>query len=235
MLAAPSAASCAWCGGAFVPAAPPLDGSQCRSCWNIYQRAYRYGWRAERAAARPSKLRSAVLFLEEIDRRRAEARAQEEQARPAREAAKAARRAEEMRSKALAFKRRYDEDAAFRERHRERYRRWIAKHPEYLAMKRVRSRKLREGLGDVVYFIRAESGGPIKIGYTSLNPERRLEQLNVGHWETFRLLGLLFGGRDLESQLHRRFSHLSIRGEWFRDAPDLLAFIEAEAVPWSRR
>lgn len=39
------------------------------------------------------------------------------------------------------------------------------------------------------------------------------------------LLGLEAGGRDRESQLHRRFAHCRIQGEWFERHPDLLAYI----------
>jgi hypothetical protein len=32
-------------------------------------------------------------------------------------------------------------------------------------------------------------------------------------------------GADREAELHQRFRHLHVRGEWFRPGPDLLAFI----------
>ena len=39
------------------------------------------------------------------------------------------------------------------------------------------------------------------------------------------LLGLMLGEEVLERELHARFGHLRLRGEWFRGAPELLDFI----------
>ena len=33
-------------------------------------------------------------------------------------------------------------------------------------------------------------------------------------------------GADREAELHQRFRHLNVRGEWFRPGPDLLAFVD---------
>jgi hypothetical protein len=70
----------------------------------------------------------------------------------------------------------------------------------------------------LVYF--AENDGRIKIGI-SRDPVRRARELNA------RLLVTEPGGRTREAQLHLLFAHHRIAGEWFRPAPDLLAYIEA--------
>lgn len=65
----------------------------------------------------------------------------------------------------------------------------------------------------------ARLGGLIKIG-VSINPERRCRTLNA------ELLGVLSGGLPRERELQARFAVYRERGEWFRPAPELLAWIE---------
>lgn len=79
-------------------------------------------------------------------------------------------------------------------------------------------------LEQLVYFIQAESG-PIKIG-VAYDPAERLAGLQIAHFEQLSLRATLSGGLALETDLHSRFAHLNIRGEWFRPAPDLLAVID---------
>jgi hypothetical protein len=74
-----------------------------------------------------------------------------------------------------------------------------------------------------VYFIQAESG-PVKIGI-ALDPKQRLAGLQISHFERLTLLAAAPGGIRLETQLHRRFAHLQIRGEWFRFTPEIEAEI----------
>lgn len=64
-----------------------------------------------------------------------------------------------------------------------------------------------------VYMIRAGESGPVKIGH-STEPEMRLSQLQVCHWETLRIIRLFEGGEPEEFLLHERFIDLHIRGEW---------------------
>lgn len=74
-----------------------------------------------------------------------------------------------------------------------------------------------------VYFI--EMNEFIKIGYSS-NLERRIENLALGHPYEIRLLHDIEGSFDLETDLHRRFAHIHVRGEWFRKEQELLDYIE---------
>jgi hypothetical protein len=86
--------------------------------------------------------------------------------------------------------------------------------------------KVRYGRPHRVYFIRWGSYGPIKIG-RAVDVVRRLNGLQAANWVELRLLGAT---SDVdEKQMHRRFSHLHIRGEWFRAETDLLVFIESSA------
>jgi DNA-binding XRE family transcriptional regulator len=64
-----------------------------------------------------------------------------------------------------------------------------------------------------VYLIRAGENGPVKIGHSN-DPEIRLGQLQVSHWETLRIIRQFEGGEAEEQMLHDRFADLYIRGEW---------------------
>jgi hypothetical protein len=80
-----------------------------------------------------------------------------------------------------------------------------------------------------VYFIQLGSAGPIKIGYAS-NVRRRVHNLQTAHVGSLRVLATIhrpaLDALALESEMHRRFGHLRLRGEWFSDGDDLLAFIK---------
>lgn len=73
-----------------------------------------------------------------------------------------------------------------------------------------------------VYMVQAGVGGPVKIGVTRRNIKVRLTALRNGSAEELRLLGLFEGGRELESELHRRFAAARLCGEWFKPIPELL-------------
>ena len=74
-----------------------------------------------------------------------------------------------------------------------------------------------------VYFI--EMNEFIKIGFTR-NLSRRLEELALGHPYEILLLHDIPGTFDTETDMHRRFRHLHVRGEWFKKDAELLEFIE---------
>lgn len=71
----------------------------------------------------------------------------------------------------------------------------------------------------IVYFIRFRD--LIKIG-TTQDLTRRLTA--IPHDELLRTVP---GGPDTEAQWHLRFRHLHVRGEWFRDEPELREAIAA--------
>lgn len=77
-----------------------------------------------------------------------------------------------------------------------------------------------------VYFVRPVGmDGPIKIG-CSTNPAARLSVLAA--WSPFPLeiIGSVLGGFGEENRLHRRFSDLHTRREWFMSSPLLRETIE---------
>lgn len=65
-----------------------------------------------------------------------------------------------------------------------------------------------------VYLIQAGGLPIVKIGKANC-PVTRLAQHQTGHWETLKIIRLWVGDHAEESMLHRRFSDLHIRGEWF--------------------
>ena len=77
---------------------------------------------------------------------------------------------------------------------------------------------------EYVYFI--QSPRAIKIGW-STNPDKRLFSIQASNAERLRMLAYFEvpNGLEAESHLHEKFRHLHIRGEWFRPAPELLAYL----------
>ncbi len=85
--------------------------------------------------------------------------------------------------------------------------------------------------GPSVYFARAGQDGPIKIGFTAGEPTQRIAGLQTGcPWPIF-LIGSLPGSTQNEGDLHRRFAHLRIEGEWFQPEPELLSAIAEMIAP----
>jgi hypothetical protein len=77
----------------------------------------------------------------------------------------------------------------------------------------------------MIYFIRCGAKGPIKIGFSASNPLGRLGSMQTAHHVSLTLVACMEGTGADEKELHARFKHLRLRGEWFRPQPDLVAFI----------
>lgn len=75
-----------------------------------------------------------------------------------------------------------------------------------------------------VYFVTDEVA--IKIGYTVAGVKGRVSNIQTGHHADLRLIGSVSAADYPETSLLGRFSHLRIRGEWFRAAPELTTFID---------
>lgn len=82
-----------------------------------------------------------------------------------------------------------------------------------------------------VYFIECPSQGLIKIGYAA-KPEARFYSLITMNAADIRRLATMGGGRVKEAELHIRFAHLRVHGEWFRAESELMDFIISEANGW---
>ena len=77
-----------------------------------------------------------------------------------------------------------------------------------------------------VYFIQADENGPIKIGFTSGDPQRRLNQLQTAHPAALRLIGAIKGTTAQERELHKRLSEWRLKGEWFEPHPSVMAVVQ---------
>lgn len=86
-----------------------------------------------------------------------------------------------------------------------------------------------EGEEGYVYFMRTMDDRFIKIGYT-IHPPRRNGELQSMSMERFgcgaRMIGYFPAAPRTETWLQRKFRSIQEWGEWFRSAPELIAFIE---------
>ena len=82
----------------------------------------------------------------------------------------------------------------------------------------------------MVYFIQSEAG-PIKIGYTEQHPYKRMKALQTSVSEKLTLLSYIDGDKNVEKNLHVKFSPDRIRGEWFNPSNALLDFIASNKIP----
>lgn len=75
-----------------------------------------------------------------------------------------------------------------------------------------------------VYFVQGESGGPIKIGFTT-NFDKRITMLQNGYPEKLTLLACTLGTEETEEAIHVELQKHRLRGEWFNPHDDVLAKI----------
>lgn len=86
-------------------------------------------------------------------------------------------------------------------------------------------------MSGLVYFIGCEDADAIKIGITSNRVYERLNGAQVNCPLQLTLLAAFDGGAEAEAELHARFAHLRLRGEWFRADPELLDHIKQFPKP----
>jgi Meiotically up-regulated gene 113 len=88
-----------------------------------------------------------------------------------------------------------------------------------------RSKSAKDGYVDsLVYFVQGKNTKNIKIGF-SRDPTSRIATLQCGSSEELVPLKWIRGGKPLEKELHEKFSHLRLHGEWFRSDPELIDYI----------
>jgi hypothetical protein len=88
-----------------------------------------------------------------------------------------------------------------------------------------------------VYFVQAESGGPVKIGVsTDRALLGRLAQLQGGNPELLVIRRFVDGGYRVEADLHARFADYRIRrSEWFEPVDEILVLLPSSgAATFSR-
>ena len=74
----------------------------------------------------------------------------------------------------------------------------------------------------VVYFVGAETSGPVKVGFTTDNTVMsRLAQLQTASHERLVVLGSVYAGPTVERAIHNLLHAHWVRGEWFDREPAL--------------
>lgn len=73
----------------------------------------------------------------------------------------------------------------------------------------------------MIYFIHCEASKTVKIGVAG-DPRKRLQELQVGCPDELCLLGFVPGSEVDEARFHKKYDHLSVRGEWFRETEELI-------------
>lgn len=87
--------------------------------------------------------------------------------------------------------------------------------------------------GKIIYFVRSERSGLIKIGLTAYDhPQYRYKDLCREHGEELTRLGITYGDHKAEAAIHDRFAEMRDHGEWFRAEASLLDFIRDHLEPW---
>lgn len=80
-----------------------------------------------------------------------------------------------------------------------------------------------------VYFMKNKKTDEIKIGI-SIHPEIRRRQIQFKEKAPIEILHIIgSGGRELENELHVKFSEYSTRGEWFANNQMIQQYIEESA------
>lgn len=82
---------------------------------------------------------------------------------------------------------------------------------------------------DCVYFILDAKSNAVKIGVSHSVTERMID-VQVGNPNKLKVIAVITlrdsEQGDIEGELHRRFRHFRMRGEWFRYEGELKSFIE---------
>lgn len=76
----------------------------------------------------------------------------------------------------------------------------------------------------MVYFLTTEKQESIKIGFSN-DPYKRLATLQTSHPDKLYYLRILEGDISIEKNLHNKFKHLRINGEWFLYDQEILDYI----------
>ena len=77
----------------------------------------------------------------------------------------------------------------------------------------------------MIYFIQQGKAGPIKIGYTKNDINKRMDQLQTGCAYKLTLLGIIDGDKEQEYLIQKFFHGHRMYGEWFAPAPAILDYI----------
>jgi hypothetical protein len=94
----------------------------------------------------------------------------------------------------------------------------------------------------VIYIVRTISKPSfIKVGFSNKNPEYRIRKLQTASPLELEVLLIKEGTMQEEKSLHARLFGFEVRGEWFRNCPEVLKILGLPRKPigqrmeWNRR
>lgn len=79
----------------------------------------------------------------------------------------------------------------------------------------------------MIYFVRCIASCRVKIGFSE-NPYVRFSKIQSDCPTELELTCVIDGAQAGEAELHKRFSHLRVRGEWFADDGSISAEFNAQ-------
>ena len=94
--------------------------------------------------------------------------------------------------------------------------------------------KFKQEFPGYVYFTQGESGGAVKIGYTT-NPESRLKTLQTSYPDILKILCLIPGDEKTEKEYHEKFKDIRLNGEWFKPTEEILKEIEELKIKYPQQ
>jgi hypothetical protein len=100
---------------------------------------------------------------------------------------------------------------------------YIARYEGYIAPPIPVKKLVDEKKASVVYFLKG--GELIKIGFT-VDLDKRINAIQNMSPVQLRLLATMSGDKNTEQDIHKRFSHLRVHGEWFKADASLLDYIK---------
>lgn len=77
-----------------------------------------------------------------------------------------------------------------------------------------------------VYFFKESAMNAIKIG-RSQNVRGRFDQIRNGMPQDLEFLGYMDGSAAKEKEIHAKFSHLKLKGEWFQFDQSIIDFVQS--------
>ncbi|MCE2721604.1 MAG: GIY-YIG nuclease family protein [Dolichospermum sp.] len=76
-------------------------------------------------------------------------------------------------------------------------------------------------ISNYVYLIECKGNKTLKIGF-SCCPEERMKTLQTTSPYELKLIAKIDGDKQMEKKLHKEFSHLLIRNEWFKWSKEII-------------
>ena len=79
----------------------------------------------------------------------------------------------------------------------------------------------------MIYLIYCSKTKTCKIGY-SYNPDNRLKELQTGNPYHLELITTVPGDISIEKDIHSKFNHLKLKGEWFNYTQEIKDYFKVE-------